>query len=247
MSKRASRDPDKPRDSDMPRDSDDSSSLLTAIDPRFKILHAVIFIVAYTFIDFTRLSPVWILAAILITAAILIGRAFMYRVSPVSIAKQSLIVLPFALGIALFAPLSQLSSWSVEAVVAAYRSGWALTLDIVVKAYVAAFLVSAVMRSMSLETFIDALARLRVPAIFIMLFTFLYRFTDLFRDEIRIMRDAARSRAPFLHGWKLLAFYGRMSGNLFVRAYERGEQIHAAMLSRGYDGTLPRPSTPERP
>jgi len=216
-----------------------SSEIPCHISPRFKIVHALIFIIAYAFIDFTRLSPAWMLAVILFTAMILLGRALMYRVSPAKIALQSCIVLTLAVPIALFAPLARIDTWSVETVGSAYASGWPLILDVIVKAYVATFLVSAVMRSMSLETFIGALARLRVPAIFIMLFTFLYRFTDLFRDEIRIMRDAARSRAPFLHGWRLLAFYGRMSGNLFVRAYERGEQIYSAMLSRGYDGTLP--------
>ena len=29
------------------------------------------------------------------------------------------------------------------------------------------------------------------------------------------------------------------SGALFIRSYERGERVHLAMLSRGYDGTLP--------
>jgi cobalt/nickel transport system permease protein len=35
--------------------------------------------------------------------------------------------------------------------------------------------------------------------------------------------------------------YGSLGGNLFVRAYERGEQVYAAMLARGYTGTLPAP------
>jgi cobalt/nickel transport system permease protein len=26
---------------------------------------------------------------------------------------------------------------------------------------------------------------------------------------------------------------------MFVRSYERGERVHAAMLSRGYTGTMP--------
>ncbi|MGI8576078.1 MAG: energy-coupling factor transporter transmembrane component T family protein, partial [Egibacteraceae bacterium] len=29
------------------------------------------------------------------------------------------------------------------------------------------------------------------------------------------------------------------AGALFVRSYERGERVHAAMLSRGYTGTMP--------
>ena len=30
------------------------------------------------------------------------------------------------------------------------------------------------------------------------------------------------------------------AGVLFIRSYERGERVHLAMLSRGYDGHLPR-------
>ena len=31
----------------------------------------------------------------------------------------------------------------------------------------------------------------------------------------------------------------RAMGALFIRSYERGERVHLAMLSRGYDGRLP--------
>jgi cobalt/nickel transport system permease protein len=31
---------------------------------------------------------------------------------------------------------------------------------------------------------------------------------------------------------------GSMVGSLFVRSYERSERIYAAMLARGFDGTL---------
>jgi cobalt/nickel transport system permease protein len=30
------------------------------------------------------------------------------------------------------------------------------------------------------------------------------------------------------------------AGTLFIRAFERGERIHVAMLSRGFTGELPR-------
>jgi cobalt/nickel transport system permease protein len=36
--------------------------------------------------------------------------------------------------------------------------------------------------------------------------------------------------------WPVLA---RSAGALFIRSYERGERVHLAMLSRGYDGRLP--------
>jgi len=196
-------------------------------------------IIVLTFVDLSHLDVTAF--AMLGIAGLMVGSviAALFGVAPLKAASQSALVLPFVLGIALFSPLAQLDAWSFEALRVAYTQGWPLILDIVFKSYAATYLVVTVIGSMSIETLIHTLSRLRVPAIFIMLFTFLYRFSDLFRERIRIMRDAARSRAPHLHGWRLIAFYGRMSGNLFVRAYERGEQIHAAMLSRGYDGTLP--------
>jgi cobalt/nickel transport system permease protein len=30
------------------------------------------------------------------------------------------------------------------------------------------------------------------------------------------------------------------AGALFIRSYERGERVHAAMLSRGYTGVMPQ-------
>jgi cobalt/nickel transport system permease protein len=36
--------------------------------------------------------------------------------------------------------------------------------------------------------------------------------------------------------WPALA---RSMGALFIRSYERGERVHLAMLSRGYQGKLP--------
>ncbi len=57
------------------------------------------------------------------------------------------------------------------------------------------------------------------------------------------MRQAVASRAPELTGWRLIRLYGNLAGNLFIRSYERGERIHAAMLSRGYDGVLPATGT----
>jgi cobalt/nickel transport system permease protein len=35
-----------------------------------------------------------------------------------------------------------------------------------------------------------------------------------------------------------LRVLGATAGSLFVRSYERGERVHLAMLSRGYDGHL---------
>lgn len=214
------------------------------LDTRVKILVAPVSIVGLTWVDLSRLSPVS--SAVTIGSIVLVGvlLTLLLKVPVLQATWHSCAVLPFAGGVALFAPLARLQRLSFVAIADAYGHHWLLAIDILFKAYVAAYIVVLVIDSTSIEALITALTRLRVPRIFITLFTFLYRFTDLFRDQIGVMRDAVRSRAPYLHGYRLLFFYGHLSGNLFIRAYERGEQIHSAMLSRGYDGTLPTPLFP---
>lgn len=69
------------------------------------------------------------------------------------------------------------------------------------------------------------------------------RYLDILADDARRMRIARLSRGydpRFL--WQVKAFAVGV-GALFLRAYERGERVYLAMVSRGYDGRLPRPET----
>jgi ribosome-binding ATPase len=62
---------------------------------------------------------------------------------------------------------------------------------------------------------------------------------DVVTAELGRMTVAMRSRGCDPRSprhWPALA---RALGALFIRSYERGERVHLAMLSRGYDGRLP--------
>ena len=86
---------------------------------------------------------------------------------------------------------------------------------------------------------LKGLARLRVPPVFISITSFMVRYMELMADSLGRMRTAmvARGYDPrWLWQAKPIA---SSAGALFVRSYERGERIHAAMLSRGYTGVMP--------
>jgi cobalt/nickel transport system permease protein len=127
----------------------------------------------------------------------------------------------------------------VDSVGEAYRQGWPLAWSIVAKAWLSATTVLLVSATTSPPDLFTALRRLRMPLIFITMLTFLYRYAAVLGGQLSSMRRAVASRAPALTGLRLVRLYGSLSGNLFIRSYERGERVHAAMLSRGYDGTLP--------
>ncbi len=83
------------------------------------------------------------------------------------------------------------------------------------------------------------LQRLRVPDQLVQIMGFMMRYLDVVTDEMRRMRIARESRgftARSVKHWPVIA---RSAGALFIRSYERGERVHLAMLSRGYNGKLP--------
>jgi cobalt/nickel transport system permease protein len=89
------------------------------------------------------------------------------------------------------------------------------------------------------------LEALKVPDVFIALLSFIHRYVDVFRTQVRSMRIALDSRAPSMRRADRWRVYGNLAGNLFIRAYDRGERIHQAMLSRGFSGALPSAETLE--
>jgi len=86
---------------------------------------------------------------------------------------------------------------------------------------------------------IAGLHRLRLPAPMVMILSFMVRYVEVVATEMRRMAVARRSRGfqeRSVRSWPVLA---RGAGALFVRSYERGERVHLAMVSRGFDGVLP--------
>jgi cobalt/nickel transport system permease protein len=83
-----------------------------------------------------------------------------------------------------------------------------------------------------------ALRRLGVPAVLVATLQLMYRYLHVFAGELGRMVQARRSRTFRPAGrldWGLLT---GLIGVLFLRAFERGERVHAAMLARGWDGTV---------
>jgi cobalt/nickel transport system permease protein len=82
------------------------------------------------------------------------------------------------------------------------------------------------------------LERLRVPTQLVQIVGFMIRYLDVVTEEMRRMRIARESRGFTGRGLRAWPVYASAAGALFIRSYERGERVHLAMLSRGYDGNL---------
>lgn len=91
---------------------------------------------------------------------------------------------------------------------------------------------------------VDALRRLRLPALMVAIISFMYRYIAVLSGESSRMMRARAARSASLDGrgggslvWRAKVV-GAMVGSLFLRAYERSERVYAAMQSRGFSGEI---------
>ncbi|WP_131742495.1 cobalt ECF transporter T component CbiQ [Actinomadura roseirufa] len=81
--------------------------------------------------------------------------------------------------------------------------------------------------------------RLRLPQLITQIATFMLRYGDVVTAELARMRVARASRGFEARDVRATRVLAKSVGALFLRSYERGERVHLAMVSRGYDGRMP--------
>jgi len=185
-------------------------------------------------------TPPWYIpaaAAALLAAAVAVARLPLFYVF-----RRAAFVLPFALVIGIFLPFTTEGETLVTFNFAGLEAtmtyaGARLYATLVGKAYLSLAFVTLLLATTPFGTLIKALAWFRVPAFFLALLSFTYRYIFVFVDECERLQRAWAAR---YFGRRRLAQFLTLApavGALFVRSYERAERIWAAMLSRGYDAS----------
>jgi cobalt/nickel transport system permease protein len=211
----------------------DRDSVVHRLAPEVKIVATVLFTVVVV------LTPRTEFAAFAGYAGLLAVVAALARAPAFWLLKRSTIELPFVL-LAVVLPIAgpgERVDWlgmslSVDGLYGAWNIVAKGTLGVLASLLLAA---TTTMRDLIL-----GLDRLRCPAVFTQIATFMLRYLDVLADDARRMRIARLSRGydpRFL--WQVKAFAVGV-GALFLRTYERGERVYLAMVSRGYDGRLPQ-------
>ena len=104
------------------------------------------------------------------------------------------------------------------------------------KALLSLLMLNLLTLTTSVPALLHALAELRTPPLLVATIASMYRYIGVLIGEFSAMRRAAASRNLMgTNRWQRLVI-GNMIGSLFIRTYERGNRVHQAMLSRGYQG-----------
>jgi cobalt/nickel transport system permease protein len=212
----------------------DRDSPVHRLAPEAKITAMVLFTVI---VVITPREDFWAFGGYAVLLAVV---AVLARVRPGWLLKRSLIELPFVV-LAVVLPFvgegEKVTWFGLTLTVEGLYGAW----NIIIKGtlgVLASLLLAATTTTRDLLVGLD---RLRCPQIITQIATFMLRYLEVITGEARRMRIARISRGydpRFL--WQVKAFAIGV-GSLFLRAFERGERVYLAMVSRGYTGRLPAP------
>lgn len=210
----------------------DTPSPVHRLSPEVKIVAMVAFTIA---VVATPREAFWAFAAYAVLVAVVAAAA---RVGPGWLLIRALIELPFVLFafvLPFIAAGERVSWWGLHLSVEGLYGGW----NILAKGTLGVLASLLLAATTTVRDLIVGLDRLRCPPILTQIVTFMLRYLQVLVDEARRMRIARLSRGDdprFV--WQLRGFAAGI-GALFLRAFERGERVYLAMVSRGYAGRMP--------
>ncbi len=200
------------------------------IDPRFRVVFATIFsFVAALSTRFPALIAALILSVLLLCMA---------RLNLLKVIKKLMAAWGFILLLWLVLPLTVKGEplFSVGPLIFT-RPGIILSLQITLKSNIILLAYIAMITTMNLATLGHSLKRLRVPDKIIHLFLLTYRYIFVIEQEYYRLVWAIKTRG-FRPGTNRHTYrtYAYIVGMLFVRASERANRVHQAMICRGFKG-----------
>ncbi len=203
---------------------------LSRRDPRAKLVATLLFVVTVVSFDRYRVAALLPLA---LYPTVLAAQGEV----PARLLLRALgLAAPFALLVGIFNPLldraPMLALPGVE-----ISGGWVSFTAIVLRFGLTASAALVLVAGTGMHPLCAALARLGAPRVFTVQLLLLYRYLFVLAGEAARMATARSLRAG-AHPRLGLAVYASLLGHLLLRAFDRAQRIHGAMLARGFDGEM---------
>jgi cobalt/nickel transport system permease protein len=209
-------------------------SLVHRLDARAKILGFIGFTVV---VVTTPAGAIWAFVLYAVVLAFLIGLA---RLPLRYVLKRALVVVPFVLVVAIFLPFFHRAGAGGYSLGGMRVTGEGLLVlwNAGAKAVLGVLSMIVLGSTTTFPDMVSGFERLHTPKVFILIVSFMYRYSFVFVEELRRMQRAMASRNYRARWLWNVPTLGHMLSALFLRSYSRGERVYVAMLSRGYEGTV---------
>jgi len=190
------------------------------------------------FISVSVATPITRWPAFIVFFSLLVFTSIMSKIPVLLLFKRALIEIPFVFFAILLPFFGEGEKFSIFGLMV-YRDGLLAGASIVVKGTLGVLAAVILSTTTTAREILRGLENLKLPIIMVQIASFMLRYINVISDEMERMKVARESRGFIATGikhWKVLA---TAAAALFIRSYERGERVHLAMLSRGFDGALP--------
>lgn len=189
------------------------------LDPRIKLISAVIAIVVLTLIS----EPENLVAMLMLS----LGLLAVSRVPPRHLLRHYALTLPFIGGAALSLVFTSDP-----------RNG----LFLFVRSTASVLFLLFVGSTTPFFELLKGLQRLRIPQLYVVLLFFIYRYIFVIWDEMERMERARMARGFKKRGSirdrHLVSTIVGTAGMILVRAYERGKRSYRSLMARGFTGEI---------
>jgi len=200
--------------------------------PEVKLAAAFITVLA---IAITPREAIWAFAA---DAVALGGVASISRVRIRFVLARLTVIAPFVLFALLIPFVASGEQISVLGVSVSKVGLWGMW-NVLAKAGLGATVSILLAATTEVPDLLRGLGRLRIPAVLTTIAALMIRYVEVIAGEVGRMRIAMTARGYDPRWLWQMRPIAASAGTLFIRSYERGERVHAAMLSRGFRGTMP--------
>lgn len=207
-------------------------TLLHRLPPECKLAAVVLFVLLVV------LTPREQVAAFAAYAAVLALVATVGRVPPLLVLRRLVVEVPFLAFAVLLPFVARGERVDVLGLSLSGPGLWA-AFNVLAKATLGTAAMVLLVATTPVRDLLTGLERLGLPRGFVAIAAFMLRYSDVVVGELHRMRIARAARGYDPRTLLQARALAASAGALFVRAYERGERVHLAMLSRGYAGSLP--------
>lgn len=193
-------------------------------------------VAAVLFVVTVVATPAHLWGAFAFYAALVVSVALLARISPLLMVRRMAIEIPFVLFAVALPFVGQGQQVQVGPFDLSQPGLWAAW-NIISKATLGTAVAVLLAATTATADLVGGLARLRLPAVLVLIAGFMVRYAEVVVAEVTRMRTAMAARgftARHVRAWPMLA---QSVGALFIRTYERGERVQVAMMARGFDGS----------
>lgn len=208
-----------------------TESPMHRLDARAKLLATTVYLAAMLSVPLPRLSEILLYALYPMTTAALGGM----RLGP--LLRRSLAVLPFVALIGVFnllydrTPVLQVGRMTVT-------EGGIEFAAILLRGILSLAALLVLIGTTGFHALCRAMQRMGIPRFLTLQLLFVYRYLRVLLEEALAMSRACDARS-FGRKHPVLRVWGTLVGQLLLRTFDRAEQIHRAMLARGFRGRIP--------